>query len=107
MPKLRALTLLLVSSSSSFALAQNSPELLSNMTGTWDVQQRMWPGPKADAVNLPPAVAERRPAGDTYLEEPMRAADDRADRSGGFIRHALLNYNPVTSRYEYASLDTR
>src|SRR4030095_11705597 len=105
MPKLRALTLLLVSVSSSCALAQNPPELLSNMTGTWDVQQRMWPGPKAGAVNLPPAVAERRLAQDTYLEETMHAADDRADRSGAFTRHA--HYNPVTSRYEYASLDTR
>jgi hypothetical protein len=107
MPILRALSLLVFSVSSSCVLAQNPPELLSNMTGTWDVQQRMWPGPKANAVNLPPAVAERRLVRDTYLEETMHPADDRADQSGGFTRHALLNYNPVNSRYEYMSLDSR
>ena len=105
--KLRALTLLVVSIWSSCALAQNSPELLSNMTGTWDVQQRMWPGPKADALNLPPAVAERRLVRGAYLEEIMQPADAPAGQSGGFTRHALLNYNPVTSRYEYTSIDTR
>jgi hypothetical protein len=61
---------ILVVAWSSHSVAQGHPELLSRMTGTWDVQQRMWPGPKED-------------------------------------RHALLNYNPVTSRYEYTSLDTR
>jgi hypothetical protein len=107
MPKLRALSLLVLTVSWGDAPAQNPPGLLSMMTGTWDVQQRMWPGPKTDAVNLPPAVAERRLIRDTYLEETMHPADDRADPSGGFTRHALLNWNPVTLRYEYTSLDTR
>jgi hypothetical protein len=107
MSKLRALSLFVFSVWASCALAEIPSELLANMVGTWDVQQRMWPGPKADAANLPPAVAERRLAGDTYLEETMHPANDRSEQAGDFTRHALLNYNPVASRYEYASLDTR
>lgn len=77
------------------------------MTGTWDVQQRMWPGPQEDPIALPPGVAQRRLIGNMYLEEVMRPVDDRSGQPGSFNRHALLNYNPVTSRYEYTSLDTR
>jgi hypothetical protein len=53
------------------ALAQNAPQLLERMTGTWDVRQRMWPGPDAAAVDLPPAIAHRQLIGGTYLEEVM------------------------------------
>lgn len=77
------------------------------MTGTWDVQQRMWPGPKTDPIALPAAIAQRRLIRDTYLEEVMQPADDRPGQPGSFTRHALLNYNPVTSQFEYTSLDTR
>lgn len=107
MSKLRAFGLILVSIWSSYSLAQSPTQLLRNMAGTWDVQQRMWPGPKADPVNLPAAVAERRLVRDTYLEEVMQPADSPAPQSGAFSRHALMNYNPVTSRYEYTSIDTR
>jgi hypothetical protein len=77
------------------------------MTGTRDVQQRMWPGPKKDPIALPAAIAQRRLIRDSYLEEVMQPVDDRPGQPGSFSRHALLNYNAVTSRYEYASLDTR
>ena len=43
--------------------------LLSQMVGTWDVQQRMWPGAGRDAIPLPPAVARRRMVGGAFLEE--------------------------------------
>jgi hypothetical protein len=103
----RVLALILVGIWSTCSVAQDRPELLTRMTGTWDVQQRMWPGPKADPITLPPATAQRHLVRDTYLEEVMQSIDDRAGQSGAFNRHALLNYNAVTSRYEYTSLDTR
>ncbi len=77
------------------------------MAGTWDMQQRMWPGPKQDPVNLPAAIAERRLIRDMYLEEVMQPTDDRAGQAATFSRHAFINYNAVTSQYEYTSLDTR
>jgi len=89
------------------SLAQDSAGLLTQMVGTWEVQQRMWPGPKAKPIALPAAIAQRRLIRDMYLEEIMRLVDDRPEQPGSFNRHALLNYNPVTSRYEYTSLDTR
>src|SRR6266487_344486 len=89
------------------SLAQGHTELLTRMTGTWDVQQRMWPGPKNDPIALPAAIAQRRLIRDTYLEEVMQPVDDGPGQPGSFSRHALLNYNPVTSQYEYTSLDTR
>ena len=103
----RVLALILVCIWSTYSAAQDRPELLIRMTGTWDVRQRMWPGPEADPITLPAAIARRHLVRDTYLEEVMQSIDDRAGQSGAFNRHALLNYNAATSRYEYASLDTR
>jgi Protein of unknown function (DUF1579) len=88
------------------ALAQNAPPLLDRMTGTWDVRQRMWPGPDAAAVDLPPAIAHRQLIGGTYLEEVMEPSGGPSPPAS-FRRNALLNYNAVTKRYEYTSLDTR
>ena len=105
--KHRIVAMALVVAWSSLSVAQGQKELLTRMTGTWDVQQRMWPGPKSDAIVLPAAIAQRRLIRDTYLEEVMQPADDRPGETGSFNRHALLNYNPITSRYEYTSLDTR
>jgi len=88
--------------------AQDASPLLERMEGTWDVQQRMWPGPGAVAVELPQAVAHRQLLDGKYLEESMElapAAD--APPAAAFHRHALLTYNPVGKRYEYTSLDSR
>jgi hypothetical protein len=104
---LRTAAMVLVAAWSSHSVAQGHLELLSSMTGTWDVQQRMWPGPKKDPIALPAAIAQRRLIRDSSLEEVMQPVDDRPGQPGSFSRHALLNYNAVTSRYEYASLDTR
>ena len=104
----RAVALLVLAACSGPSLAQN--ELLKRMTGTWDVQQRMWPGPKAEPVVLPAAIAERRLIRDLYLEEVMHPLDvgpEGPEQTASFMRHAFLNYNAVTSRYEYGSLDTR
>ena len=77
------------------------------MVGTWEVRQRMWAGLKADPIDLPTAIARRHLVRDAYLEEVMQPVEDRAGQPGAFSRHAWFNYNTVTSRYEYTSLDTR
>jgi hypothetical protein len=87
------------------AVAQETSPLLENMVGTWDVQQRMRPGPRAAAVELPSAIAHRELVGGKYLQENMEPISGEATHS--FHRNAFLNYNPVTRRYEYTSLDTR
>lgn len=61
----------------STAHAQNAPKkisdptLIQQMAGIWNVQQRMWPGVGAEAVNLPPAAARRRLMAGGFLEEVM------------------------------------
>jgi len=67
----------------------------------------MWPGPGGAAVDLPAAIARRELVGGTYLEEVMEPIRSEATQSVSFRRNALLNYNAVTKRYEYTSLDTR
>lgn len=79
--------------------------LLEQMAGTWDVTQRMWPGPGAEPLELPPAVARRRLVDGTWLEETMVPAQPSA--AAGFMRVAFFSYNPVRERYEYFSIDTR
>ena len=105
------LSLLLVTASavtaSAIAVAQETPPLLQRMAGTWDVQQRMWPGPGAAAADLPSAIARRDLMGGKYLEETMEPTSSEATPSAFFRRNAFLNYNLVTKRYEYTSLDTR
>lgn len=89
------------------AHAQDASALLERMAGTWDVQQRMWPGPGAQAVELPKAVARRQLLDGKYLEESMEPAAPDAPPAAAFHRHALLTYNPAARRYEYTSLDSR
>lgn len=88
-----------------YALANGPTALISEMAGTWDVQQRMWPGPDTQPVVLAGAVARRQLIGDTFLREDMEAAFPSA--SDAFTRVAYLNYNDVSHRYEYVSIDTR
>ncbi len=65
----------------------------------------MWTGPDARPINLPAALARRRLVGGAFLEEVMTPA--AASGHDSFTRIAHLNYNAVSRRYEYASLDTR
>jgi hypothetical protein len=82
-----------------------APPLIRQMVGTWNVEQRMWPAPSANAINLPPAVARRRLVEGAFLEEIMSLAPgSKGDR---FTRIAYFNYNAVDQKYEYFSLDTR
>lgn len=99
----------------SVANAQNAPlstprknssaTLMQQMVGTWKVQQRMWPGYGAQAINLPTAIARRHLLAGGFLEEVMEPAKKSGKES--FNRTAYFNYNTVTQQYEYFSLDSR
>lgn len=95
----------------SFAHAQDAPgkssapTLMQQMVGTWKVQQHMWPGFGAEAINLPPAVARRHLMVGGFLREVMEPVKKYAKTS--FIRTAYFNYNIVNQQYEYFSLDSR
>jgi hypothetical protein len=82
-----------------------APPLVRRMAGTWDVEQRMWPGAGADAITLPPAVARRRLVRGGFLEEVMEGTSKAAREP--FTRIAYFHFNAVTRRYEYVSLDSR
>ena len=97
----------LAASVGTIAAAQEAPQRLQQMVGTWQVQQRMWPAPGAEAVDLPPAVARRQLIDGKYLQEVMESSGAEAGQSASFRRHAFINYNAVARRYEYTSLDTR
>ena len=79
--------------------------LAQQMTGTWDVHQRMWPGAGAKAIDLPPAVAHRVLLGNAILQEVMTLAPESGETP--FTRVAYFDYNAVNQQYEYFSLDTR
>jgi hypothetical protein len=82
-----------------------STPLIGQMSGEWSVRQRMWPGPAAKPVDLPPAVAHRVVIGDAIVQEVMTLAPGSSETP--FTRVAYFDYNPVTQQYEYFSLDTR
>jgi hypothetical protein len=81
------------------------PPLVRQMAGTWDVEQRMWPGAGADAITLAAAVARRRAVRGGFLEEVMEGIPGSAQEP--FTRIAYFHFNAVTRRYEYVSLDSR
>lgn len=79
--------------------------LMRQMAGTWQVESKMWPGPNAKAVDLPPSVAHRELIRDAYLQEVMEPSDKSA--APPFTRIAYFSYNPINCQYEYFSLDSR
>jgi len=79
--------------------------LMQQMPGTWNVQQRMWPGAGAEAIRLPPAIARRRLIEHSFLEEVMEPAQKSGQAP--FTRTAYFNYNAVNQQFEYFSLDSR
>ena len=99
----------------SIAKAENAPlstpnrnassTLIQQMVGTWKVQQRMWPGLGAEAINLPAAIARRHLMAGGFLEEVMEPLKKSGKAS--FMRTAYFNYNAVSQQYEYFSLDSR
>ena len=91
----------------SSVVAQPAPTLLQDMTGTWAVEQRMWPGLGAAAVQLPSGVAQRKLIDGKFLEEAMQPETLVEGQPGFFVRNATLNFNAVSRQYEYFSIDTR
>jgi hypothetical protein len=89
----------------SISSKNSSSTLIKQMVGKWKVQQRMWPGFGAEAINLPPAVARRRLMPGGFLEEVMEPA--KKSEKASFTRTAYFNYNAVNQQYEYFSLDSR
>ena len=81
------------------------PTLIQQMAGTWNVRQRMWPGPGASAKDLAPAIAHRRLVEGVFVEEVMESAEKGGPEP--FTRTSYFNYNAVTRQYEYFSLDSR
>ena len=81
------------------------PVLIRDMTGTWSVDQRMWTGAGTDPIVLPSAIGRRRLLEGGFLEELM----EKSPRAQGdtFTRIAWLNFNAVTQRFEYVSIDSR
>lgn len=80
------------------------PPLIREMAGTWSVKQWMWPAPGSQAIVLPPAIAHRRIIDGKFLQEVMSAAAGSKD---SFSRIAYFDYNAVSRRFEYFSIDTR
>jgi Protein of unknown function (DUF1579) len=91
--------------SSSAVATSPAPHLIRQMVGTWSVRQRMWPGPSAAAIDLPPAIARRQLIEGAFLQEVMEPA--RKSAKDRFTRTAYFNFNAVTQQYEYFSLDSR
>lgn len=81
--------------------------LLQDMVGTWNVQQRMWPGPGSAPTPLPAAMAHRQLIDGKYLQEDMESVAAGDSGKGAFRRDVFFNFNAVTRQYEYVSLDTR
>ena len=79
--------------------------LMKQMTGTWQVRSRMWPGSNAKAVDLPQSVARRELVRDTFLQEVIEPSDKSAQPA--FTRIAYFSHNPINQQYEYFSLDSR
>jgi len=79
-------------------------ELLRPLSGTFTVENRLWPEPGAEPVSSV-AVARRRMVDDMYLEEVMEPP--AGDGQPAFTRISYLGFNAVNRRWEYVSLDTR
>jgi hypothetical protein len=75
----------------------SSATLMQQMIGTWQVEQRTWPGLGAHAINLPTAIARRHLLAGGFLEEVMEPAKKSGKEP--FNRIAYFNYNTVTQQY--------
>ena len=78
-------------------------ELLRTAVGTFDVHSQLWPSEGAEPI-VTDAVARRRMVEDLYLEEIMEPG---AGAPEPFSRICYLDFNPLSRRWEYVSLDTR
>jgi Protein of unknown function (DUF1579) len=78
-------------------------ELLRTAVGTFDVHSQLWPEADAEPI-VTDAVARRRMVDDMYLEEVMEPGPGATEP---FSRICYLDFNPLSRRWEYVSLDTR
>jgi hypothetical protein len=79
--------------------------LMRQMTGAWEVESRMWPGPDAKPIDLPPARARRELIRDSFLHEVMEPQGKAAEAA--FTRTAHLTYNALNQQYEHFTIDSR
>ena len=84
--------------------AATVPSLIAEMAGTWEVREWMWTAPGAPAIVLPAALARRTLVGGKFLEETMTS---KAGSRAAFSRISFFDFNAMTGRYEYFSIDTR
>ena len=77
--------------------------LLRTAVGTFDVHSQLWPADGAEPI-VTDAVARRRMVDDLYLEEIMEPGTGASEP---FSRICYLDFNPLSGRWEYVSLDTR
>lgn len=99
------LTLPSVAQSQSTPPSASVTPLIQQMAGAWRVEARMWPGPDAKPIQLPPATAQRRIVNGAFLHEEMTAA--AGSQQEAFTRVAYVSYNAINQQYEYFSLDSR
>jgi hypothetical protein len=78
-------------------------DLLRTAVGTFDVRNKLWPVAGAEPI-VTDGVARRRMVDDLYLEEIMEPGAGAAEP---FSRICYLDFNPLSGRWEYVSLDTR
>jgi hypothetical protein len=79
-------------------------QLIEDMAGSWSVKEWMWPARGAHPIELPRAMARRELIDGKFLEETMTSLPGAPEP---FTRIACFDYNTVSGRYEYFSLDTR
>jgi hypothetical protein len=77
---------------------------LAQQVGTWDVVMTMRPASTAPPIVVTGLLAERTMIG-LYLQEVMRPAP--GSNVPDFRRLDYMTYDPVQTRWEYASMDTR
>jgi hypothetical protein len=77
---------------------------LQKLVGTWDVVMTMRPSPDAQPQIIRNLVAERAMHG-LYLEERMHPGPNSG--SPPFERIDYLTWDPIQTRWEYTSMDSR
>lgn len=82
----------------------STPQLLREMAGKWTVKEWMWTGPGTKPIPLPAAIAYRQLIGGKVLEERMTGLPGSAE---AFTRISYFDYNSMSGRYEYFSIDSR
>jgi hypothetical protein len=85
-------------------LAQPGPEhdRLAAMTGSWDVELKMWPEPGAEPMTITAAVEAKTILGDRFLVQTL----DIADTDPGDEQMSIIGFDRRTDEYTILALDT-